>query len=125
MYKIIFPNINLQINHCVKQGSMYYSSEEIDNELINDVLFNDIKIYDENTEELINEYSSMMCETLLFTDEEVEAGYKTKFQFYLPTDEQQAENRLKTIVQSLTLLSFDTTEIQEAITDLYEMILSK
>ena len=65
-----------------------------------------------------------MCETLLFTDGETENRYKIKFQFYTPTDEQKAEMKLKQIASKLTSTESDTTEIQQAITDMYEMILS-
>lgn len=121
MYTIYFTN-DLHISHCIRQGSMYYSTEEFNTNLINDKFFDDIKIYDDDTNDLIDERQGTMCETLSFADEEIGQGYKTKFQFYYPTEDQQAEMRFKNIIQSISSDNNDITNIQLALVELYDMI---
>ena len=118
----IYFTDDLQINHCIKHGSTYYSTEEFDAELINDKFFENIKIYDEDTNELVDEKQPMMCETILLDDDEIEQGYKIQFQFYVPTEDQQAEMRFNSIVQSLSSDNNDITNIQLALVELYQMI---
>lgn len=118
----IFFTDDLRINHCIKHGSTYYSTEEFDTELINDTFFNNIKIYNEDTNELVDERQSVMCETMLLDDDEIDRGYKIQFQFYYPTEEQQANMRFNDIIKSLSSDDTDITNIQLALVELYQMI---
>ena len=125
MYNIVFTgDTTFQISDAFQQGSMYLTKDDTYKDAINDKLFDSVKIYDTSDSSTVREFEFIMCETLLLSDEQIEDGYKLKFQFYAPTEEQRAELALNAISNSLTGVSSDTTEIQEAIVDLYEMLLS-
>lgn len=122
MYKMIFDS-GLQINNTDRFGTVYLSSDEVSHEQYENVYFKQIDVFDIDTGDLVYTLENKICDKLDLSDDE-EEKYNVSFTFHTPTESEWSNIKLNEMTSQLINTESDTTEIQEAIADMYEMILS-